>query len=165
MKRTKRIVGLCVCMMLLVSLMVLPASAATNPDFYHFPLVTKSMGNGYMSAAVAAQKFLLLYDPITYSRVKSSGGTDGFFGSGSANAAEYFQAAEHLGVDGKVGSLTWLKMCELMSSVEGYDSFAPYYYLPNNSGKRIASEEVIYYINGYCSVNEAGAVKEVFYNP
>ena len=57
MKLTKRVFALVMVIALSLSVVVMPASAATNPDFYHFPLVTESMGNGYMSAAVAVQKF------------------------------------------------------------------------------------------------------------
>lgn len=150
---------------MMVSIMAMPASAAVDSNFYHFPLVTRSMGNGYMSAAVAVQKFLMLYDPTSYNLVSSNGGTDGFFGAGSANAATHFQKQENLDPDGKIGSLTWMKIGELLREVSGVDSDAPYYWLPDNSHSNVGNTRVIIINGGYCSVDRYGTVKEVFYWP
>lgn len=51
MRTVKKVSALVLTVMLLMSIMVLPASATTS-DFYHFPLVTQSMGGSYMAAAV-----------------------------------------------------------------------------------------------------------------
>lgn len=165
MRIVKRFLAFALMIVILTSSIAnIPASAATNSDFYHFPLVTKSMGGGYMSAAVAIQKFLLLYSPITYSRISSNGGTDGYFGEASASAASYFQGQEKLDADGKVGSLTWMKICELLNYVGGIDSDASYYFLKNNSGVSISSTKVIIEgTSGYKSVTQDGTAKEVFY--
>lgn len=163
MKTLKRTLSFAIALIMLMSVMGVTASAATNSDFFHFPLVTKSMGSGYMSAAVAIQKFLLLYSPMSYNLVNSSGGTDGYFGEGSASAASYFQSQEGLSPDGKVGSLTWMKICELLNFHIGADSDASYYWLRNNSGAIIKSNRVILEADGYRSVNKDGYAKEVFY--
>lgn len=167
MKTLKRASALMIAVMLLMSIVALPASALSNYDiFYHFPLVTKSMGSGYMSAAVAIQKFLLLYSPISYNQINANGGTDGYFGNGSANATQYFQGQEGLGVDGKVGSLTWMKIGELLFDGSGVDSLSPYYWYPNNSNAYIEDsyKMVIILLSGrYCSVDRYGTAKEPFY--
>ena len=51
MRTVKKVSALVLTVILLMSIMVLPASATTS-DFYHFPLVTQSMGGSYMAAAV-----------------------------------------------------------------------------------------------------------------
>ena len=164
MRRVRRMSALVFAVMLLMSsIIVFPASAIGKDDFYFFPLVTKSMGGGYMSAAVAIQKFLLLYSPITYNYVNTNGGTDGFFGSGSANATVYFQNSEGLDPDGKVGSLTWMKIGELLKDEDGWDSDAPHYWYPNDIGVDISNTRVIIYVGGYRSVTRSGTAKEVFY--
>lgn len=164
MKSTKRMVAIVLVLVMAIPIMVMPASAAINSDFYHFPLVTESMGNGYMSAAVAVQKFLMLYSSISYNRVYASGGTDGYFGSGSASAAVYFQSQEGLTNDGKIGYFSWGKICELLSYKTGIDSGASYYYLRNNSGAYIPDNRVIVEAGGYRSVNYQGLTKEIFYS-
>ena len=165
MKTLKRALVSVLAIIMMMSIMTIPASAAVDPHFYHFPLVTKSMGNGYMSAAVAVQKFLMLYDPICYTEISKNGGTDGYFGPGSANAAIRFQRQEGLGVDGKVGSLTWMKICELLTEVSGIDSYAPYYCHPDNSNNNVGNTQVIFKYNGYSSVDRSGRIREVFYLP
>ena len=164
MTLTKRVFALVMVIALSLSVVVMPASAATNPDFYHFPLVTESMGNGYMSAAVAVQKFLMLYSSTSYNLVRASGGTDGYFGSGSASAAAYFQHQERLTDDGKIGYFSWGKICELLNYKTGIDSDASYYFLGNNSGAYIPDNRVIVEAGGYRSVNYQGLTKEIFYS-
>lgn len=95
MRTVKKVSALVLTVMLLMSIMVLPASATTS-DFYHFPLVTQSMGGSYMAAAVAAQKFLMVYDENFKQRISQSGGTDGFFGPTSAAVTRDFQQRESL---------------------------------------------------------------------
>lgn len=165
MKIFKRTLVSALVIIMIMSIMAMPASAVSDSNFYHFPLVTKSMGNGYMSAAVAVQKFLMLYDPISYNRVATNGGTDGFFGEGSANAAIHFQSQENLDPDGKVGSLTWMKIGELLRGVSGVDSDAPYYWLPDNSNNNVGNTRVIIMNGGYRSVDMYGTAREVFYRP
>ena len=165
MKTLKQVLVVALVIIMMMSIMAMPASAVVDSNFYHFPLVTKSMSNRYMSAAVAVQKFLILYDPISYNLVAANGGTDGFFGGGSANAASHFQNRENLDPDGKVGSLTWMKIGELLLDKDGVDSDAPYYWFPNNSGNNVRDSRVIIQNKGYWSVDMYGTVKEVFYRP
>lgn len=163
MKAIKRILVLTLVFAMAFTCTVLPASAETS-DFYHFPLVTKAMGNGYMAAAVAVQKFLMLYNNNFYQRILQSGGTDGFFGETSAAVTRDFQALNGLDSDGKVGSLTWMKIESLLDYHGGGDSEGIWYTHDDDSGHNL-NPKVILFGGGYSAVDQNGVPTVCFYYP
>ena len=164
MKLVKNTVVVVLVVVMMMSIMVLPASAATS-HFYHFPLVTESMGGSYMAAAVAAQKFLMVYDDTFKQRLSQSGGTDGFFGATSAAVTRDFQENEGLASkDGKVGSATWTKFEELMD----YEVLSPYglvYGMGLLTVGTRAANWVIIGNAGYSAVTQDGVETVKFYYP
>lgn len=164
MRTVKKVSALVLTVMLLMSIMVLPASATTS-DFYHFPLVTQSMGGSYMAAAVAAQKFLMVYDENFKQRISQSGGTDGFFGPTSAAVTRDFQQRESLvPVDGKVGSVTWTKFEELMNWTT-ISSIGLVYGMGVLDNSTRAKNWVIIGNAGYSAVTQNGVETGKFYYP
>ena len=140
-----------------------------DPDIELVYIATpNSLHYAQTKAALLAGKNVLCEKPfvptvVTYNYVNTNGGTDGFFGSGSANATVYFQNSEGLDPDGKVGSLTWMKIGERLKDEDGWDSDAPHYWYPNDIGVDISNTRVIIYVEGYRSVTRSGTAKEVFY--
>lgn len=165
MKLAKRILALTLTVVMFVVGMVIPASAATSV-FYYFPLVTESMGGGYMAAAVAVQKFLMLYNSSYATRLLASGGTDGFFGSTSAAVTKSFQSGNSLEADGKVGSKTWLKFEAYLDPRRNSSVGGTVYMLKGNSVYSADLKVISYpYSNGYCAYNQAGKATAPFYYP
>lgn len=165
MKYTRRIISLVLVMVLFVGCISVPVSA-TMSDFYYFPLVTQSMGNGYMAAAVAVQKFLLLFSANYATRLLQSGGADGFFGATSAAVTKSFQTSTGLYADGKVGSATWLKMEYYLGVRSNPSVGGVVYYLNGNSVYSTDQKVISYpYSNGYCAYDQAGYATVPFYYP
>lgn len=166
MKLNKRIFSLVLALVVLVVGMTVPAFAATS-DFYYFPLVTQSMGGRYMAAAVAVQKFLMLFSANYASRLKQSGGTDGFFGAESASITKSFQGSYGLTADGKVGSNTWLKIEAFMRPEEYSPDVGGTAYTLNGNSVYSKSKIVISfpYSNGYAAYDEDGNPTVPFYYP
>ncbi len=145
-----------------------PTTAVDLYDFPNFPLVTSSMGDRYMVASVAVQKFLMLFGDSMAKRLMPAGGADGFFGSTSAAVTADFQARTGLKSDGKVGGKTWYKMGSLMEkaynpSVGGtiYLHFNRSYY------HQLDDERVIVHVQqGYQAVNHKNKISDYcFYTP
>lgn len=164
MKTVKSTFLLMLVVVMMLSIMVLPASASTS-HFYHFPLVTQSMGGSYMAAAVGAQKFLMVYDDTFGQRISQSGGTDGYFGATSAAVTRDFQEKESLSAkDGKVGSATWTKFEELMDS----KVISPYGLIYGMGDLTVATKAANWVIvgnAGYSAVTDNGADTVKFYYP
>lgn len=165
MKLNKRIISLVLVLVMFVVGMAVPVSAATS-NFYHFPLVTESMGGGYMAAAVAVQKFLMLFKADYASRLMQNGGTDGFFGRESASLTASFQHSYGLVSDGKVGSKTWLKIEAFMRAESDPDVGGVTYTLDGNSVYKRNRNVISYpYSNGYAAYDQEGNPTVPFYYP
>lgn len=160
MRNVKHVLAMIMMFAVIVSIASVPASAATS-DFFHFPLVTESMGNGYMAAAVAVQRFLMLYDTTYSYRISKSGGTDGYFGATSAAVTKDFQTKNGLTADGKVGSYTWL-MIESCLTETGVDSVGPVYAW--GTASKNASNWVIVYLDGYKACTDKNTLTVSFYS-
>lgn len=132
MKYVKRNLALALTVIMIVSVMAVPASAATistinwDTQFSSFPqLYNGSTQNGYIKML---QRFLLLY-PFTYSSIYNAssayGGVDGGFGNKTEAAVKIFQR-NALGAgedDGYVGTKTWGAIRDMLtgSSILRYD--------------------------------------------
>lgn len=166
MKTAKKIISLALAIMMVIPVVGTPAHSETS-HFYYFPLVTESMGGSYMAAAVAVQKFLILYNASFATTLIQHGGTDGFFGSESAAITRKFQASNSLLSDGKVGSQTWLKIeAYLMPNVISGDGGGIVYTLNGNSVYSSDRKVISYpYSNGYTAYDQNGNPTFPFYYP
>ena len=120
MKALKRMLALVLVVIMVMSTLTIPASAASigtmnwKGAIAGFPqLYNGSTQNGYIKML---QRFLLLY-PYTYSTIVNGGGVDGGFGNKTQAAVETFQKNE-LGAneaDGYVGTKTWTAIASLLT--------------------------------------------------
>lgn len=117
MKLAKRTLALVLVVMMIATVMVMPASAADSDWEGYFRNFRQTSRYNYVSGyACAVQSILLGFDE-TSETISSSGGVDGMFGAKTAEAVKDFQYANDLDDDGIVGSDTWGKMaCEMSES-------------------------------------------------
>ena len=134
MKLFKNTLAIALMVFVLASTLVLPASALStywNDRFGTFP--EQRVGNFWYGYTSAIQRFLYV-DPSTQSDISSSGGIDGYFGSGTQRAVKTFQAqcAADLGCpaiptseSGKVSTNTWKAIAYMMYEVypSGYEDW------------------------------------------
>lgn len=161
MKLAKRLCALLLAFLMVSTIMTVPASATTS-DFNDFPLVKES--NSYMAAAVAVQKFLILYNASYATRIIAAGGTDGRFGGTSVAVTKLFQAGNSLDDDGKVGSKTWLKFESIMGIDESVEPSFTLYYLNGNSEYSYDRGVIGFPVSGgYCAYDQNGGQTVRFY--
>lgn len=123
MKLLKRTVVLALAIMMLTSILVLPASAVLTEPYYSHVCAFKEIYNGSSENAYirAAQCFLYHYSYDTRKEIDNSGGIDGGYGNGTERAVVLYQTdkwpndynEEHLkNRDGRVGKKTWTKIAD-----------------------------------------------------
>lgn len=130
MRYMKRTLILALVVVMLTSVLVIPAAALEptwNQYFYdNFP--EQRVGYYHYGYTYALQRFLYVYDTTTQSDIISSGGIDGMYGTGTKNAVVTFQeqfASNNPGVsivipaseEGKVGQNTWKAIAYMMYEV------------------------------------------------
>lgn len=137
----KKTIMLALVVIMLMSIMVLPASAVSDPYYSHVAgfeeLYNGSTANAYIRAA---QCFLYHYSYATKKEIANAGGIDGGYGNGTENAVIMYQKdkwpndnnEEHVkNRDGRVGPKTWAKIAgDLYLDDYGSDEV----YLCYNSG-------------------------------
>lgn len=116
MKMAKRMVALALAVMLVAAVMIVPASAASSTWVDRFKNFTMTSQTSYQSGYASAIQSILLGYSATKSYIEDYGGVDGMFGAKTKEAVKIFQSAYSLGADGIVGSGTWSKMAEVMST-------------------------------------------------
>lgn len=164
MKTIKRTLALALVMVMMASVVAFPAFAATS-DFFHFPLVTRSMGNSYMAATVAVQRFMMVYDDGFESRLEQNGGTDGYFGDESEAVTKDFQKERGFTKsqqDGKVGSKTWTEIGSLLRET-GVDSVGPVFAIGLAGPARNPYNWVLVYLDGYRACTDEQTLTVPFY--
>lgn len=115
MKSFKRALSLVLLLVMMVSILVIPASAASFAMVSRFRGFRQTSTGNYISGyASAAQSFLLGYSG-TSSIIANSGGVDGMFGAKTAEAAAIFQRNQGLADDGIIGPDTWGAMGSYLS--------------------------------------------------
>ena len=115
MKLVKKPLALVLVVMMIMAVLVVPASAAGSTWIARFQKFAPTSRTSYQTGyACAVQSILLDYNSTTHSYIANHGGVDGMFGSNTESAVKEFQNQENLTVDGRVGPATWGKMAELM---------------------------------------------------
>lgn len=158
MKTFKRTLIVALMVVMLASVLVIPAAALDptwNQYFYNnFP--EQRVGYYHYGYTYAIQRFLYV-DPATQSDIVSSGGIDGMFGNGTRNAVITFQeeCAEEPGCPsipesetGKVGKNTWKAIGYMMNEVylTGYQDW---YWHNKRVMKLVNNSYIQYYIDDY----------------
>lgn len=117
MKLAKRTLALVLVVMMVATVMVMPASAAGSDWEGYFRSFRQTSQYNYISGYASAVQSILLGFTYTDDYIRDYGGVDGMFGSKTADAVWAFQDKHGLGADGIVGPNTWGKMaCEMSES-------------------------------------------------
>ncbi len=115
MKTSKRIIAAVLMVMMLASVMVLPAAAA-DVDWCKristFKEISKSTGGSAPGYTIPLQNFLSEYRDDYCSILAQAGGIDGNFGQATEKCVRDYQDQRGLKVDGFVGSKTWYAIGE-----------------------------------------------------
>ena len=133
MKLLKRTAVLALAIIMLTSILVLPASAALYGPYYSHVCAFHELYNGSPENAYirAAQCFLYHYSSETRKSIANAGGIDGGYGNGTEYAVTLYQTdkwpndydMEHVkNRDGRVGPKTWNKIAgDLYVGYEGVE--------------------------------------------
>lgn len=122
MKIAKRTVTLAMVAMMIVSVLSVPASAASSTWVNRFKKFAATSTSSYQTGYTKAiQSILMEYNDNTYGYIFNNGGVDGIYGTNTKLAVQEFQDGETSiasGNDeyGKVKSTTWGKMAEVMTA-------------------------------------------------
>lgn len=132
MKLAKRMLALAVAVMLVMAVLVVPASATLPPPFYSHvcgfvELYNGSTANGYVRAI---QAFLYHY-PYTQTTIINGGGIDGGYGNATESAVKIYQQKKWPNTpsewDGRVGTKTWTKVAgDLIKKNVGSETYLNY---------------------------------------
>lgn len=143
MKLVRKTMALVLAVVMMVSIMALPASAASlsyyiKMQFDHFDTVFYN--NQYSGYTVALQRFLQCYSTAYAIILKNAEkynnqGVDGIFGEYTYSALTKYQGIKGLDPDGWAGSLTWKKVANDLSE----NSYAAYKILSVNGGSVIGA--------------------------
>lgn len=171
MKITKRMMSLMLVLAMVTTMMVMPVSAADDPNFGSFPGVWQS--SQYSVATVAVQKFLMLYGDSLAKKLMPNGGADGYCGAKTVECIKTFQARESLYEEGdsaygKVNRTTWLKIGELLTESYSSASGGSRFWHNNRSyyTSLDSNEDVIWCPGPYYAINHLGTqISTPFYDP
>ena len=116
MKLTQKFLSVALAVMMIVSVVIIPASAASSlwqNEFAKFPeLYDGSYAAGYIRML---QRFLYGYSNSTKSSIVAGGGIDGGFGGYTTAAVKSFQGNfADLSNDGRPGAKTWTKIAAVL---------------------------------------------------
>lgn len=148
MKHVKRMTALTLVVIIMMSVMVLPASAALTDDPYLKPKIQAFpyLYNGvdYPSAVRALQRFLMFMPDYSAADVLISDGLDGGYGNHVEAAVRYFQVLNGIGEagedpnnpdgTGEVSTRTWGAIADNLYETDTSEDYAR---LCNISGARI----------------------------
>lgn len=122
MKQTKRVVTLVLAIMMVATILVMPAAAATTwrAEISNFKPVSEYYAKLYPAYLWALQRFLFCY-PTTAGDMQGST-HDGLWGSHTKAAVLTFQRSKALSADAIVGKDTWTAVATtLRSTDEGWN--------------------------------------------
>ena len=133
MKTRKRMYALTLAIVLVMSIMAIPVSAAARTsEFAAFLTISANNGSANPGYTRALQRFLMCIDSTNKDAIMNSGGTDGKFGNTTAKLTKNFQKKSGLSQDGIVGRSTWTAM-ENSLSVTVADSSGTTWYNSNGN--------------------------------
>lgn len=122
MKRTKRVLTLALAIMMVATILVMPAAAATTwrAEISNFKPVSEYYAKQYPAYLWALQRFLFCH-PTTAGDMQGST-HDGLWGSHTKAAVLSFQRSKGLSADSIVGKGTWTAIAStLYSTSEAWD--------------------------------------------
>lgn len=143
MKLAKRTLALVLAVMMLVAVMVVPASAASGYEsrFREFRQISVADVGAHPGYTKALQKFLCVYSSYYKTLIEGAGGIDGIFGPKTGDVVGYYQTAKGIKKDGICGPNTWEKIAsDLIPDESDQASYRVYL-------KR--GEERVYYVFTY----------------
>ncbi|MBQ8807576.1 MAG: hypothetical protein IJZ68_14275 [Bacteroidaceae bacterium] len=123
MTRSKRVLSLVLIVVLMVSMLAIPAFAASDvwvQRFQQFPTITTGTTNyGYVKAL---QTFLLAASDKTAALIREGGGVDGGYGAKTKDAVKLFQMEvfpnDSSQWDGATGSKTWGRIAAWLEVIQ-----------------------------------------------
>lgn len=116
MKSIKKLMALVLTVMMIMTILIVPASAASSTWVARFQKFAPTNINSYQTGYTKAVQSILLGFPRSKDWIILGGGIDGSFGSRTEQAVKAFQEINNLVVDGRVGPATWGKMAERMQT-------------------------------------------------
>lgn len=111
MKCAKRIFALAFAVVMILSVVSIPASALSTTwvnEFKTFPELHEEEIGFYPGYTKAAQRFLICADEDVWGvRIRGAGGTDGLYGDVTADCVEEYQRRKGISDDRDLGEETW----------------------------------------------------------
>lgn len=164
MNRFKRIFALMLVLTMMVSVMVVPASAALgsrwSTEFATFPVLKRSNSGSYPGYTKALQRFLMCYNDNFRNVLAQNGGIDGKYGSNTEDVVTAYQIAEGITNDGFVGPGTWRQIASNLSISE---SNAQRYIFSIRNQSVIRVDRIMYPTYAYLYYMEDGNLGGVFH--
>lgn len=115
MKKTRRILSVLLIVVLLVTISVIPASAAEYPwtsFFAQFQVLRPGCRNTYAGFTIPLQTFLGYYSESWREDIEGAGGKDGWYGDVTATCVGEYQVAKGLSSDNVCGRYTWIAIAQ-----------------------------------------------------
>ena len=163
MKTMKRLLAIFLSVIMVASVMIIPASAVTaDTPFHYFPRVNGSMANTYSPAAVAVQRVMMLFNTNYRSRLAAAGGTDGLFGEVSVDVAKDFQVDIGVKSDGDIWHDSWDAIYWIMT-VTGVDSVGTVYSYGMPGSATTRTNWVLLLAGGYYAYTQDRTPTTAFY--
>lgn len=115
MKLTRKFLSMALAVLMIMSVLIIPASAASSlwqNEFAKFPeLYEGSYAAGYIRML---QRFLYGYSDKAHGEIVLDGGVTGIFDVHTTEAVKIFQGNTGLGKDGRPGEQTWRKIASVL---------------------------------------------------
>lgn len=170
MKQTRKIFAAILVLIMVVSIMVQPAYAAevSGTHLYYFGKFNRvPPSKNYQVAAVAVQKFLMLYGN-SYAQALKTYGTDGYYGSTTETQVKRFQCQEcpHGGTStqettnsnyGVVDTATWKAIAANLQVDELIDTAGARFYRYNRSFENLTENVIAWNGSAYYAYDATSA--------
>lgn len=143
MKLVKRTVALVLAVMMIMAILVVPASAASGYEsrFRAFRQISVADVGAHPEYTKALQKFLCVFSTYYNTLIEGAGGIDGIFGDTTGKVVGYYQAAKGLTKDGICGPDTWEKIASDLTPEKSTQT--------SNTTFLKHGDVTVYYVNTY----------------